>query len=631
MSLIDTLRDKVKGGRHKPYPLDDETGQLLEQFLSAYDAQDRYLLDEIGTEAEQLLALPNARRVELIKYLITEHGAGERPVVGYRSEPWLRLNNLSQLASKLFRRKLEIPEPDLIWMLKALSKQSYSHYTQSVLTATERHLQSHGLNEPIKAALRKLRRKIYHHSLGDVIDRTDVLLNDGVRPLFSQEPWGAEVLALHGGDERWRTLLAHAATARAARPAKKWLKQAQEHLGTLGNDTTVGLLGRSFEIVLAQDHTELPLNSRVDTGTMRGLIWIASLLDDKQLIDTVHRLGEYAFRKVPGVGAVSTKVGNSVIYTLGALPGIEAISRLTALRRSVKYRQARKLIGTALEKAADERGISVAMLEELAVPTYGFNSEGEFRQPFGEELTARVVLGPGGKAQISWERNNGKVQKSVPKQVRETCPDELKALRKQAKDIGKGWLAQRDRVERMMRDPVSWTVTDWQERYLNHAFMLHFARKLLWELECSGDRKTVCALDGKLADLNDEPVDPAPGSTISLWHPIGCDTKTILEWRRRLEEKGITQPFKQAHREVYILTPAERETEAYSNRFAGHILRQHQAAALFQERGWSYSLQGEFDSWNSSALVLPDRDLSVEFFVSRRAIRRPATVRYSST
>ena len=32
----------------------------------------------------------------------------------------------------------------------------------------------------------------------------------------------------------------------------------------------------------------------------------------------------------------------------------------------------------------------------------------------------------------------------------------------------------------------------------------------------------------------------------------------VASWRRRLEELGITQPFKQAHREVYLLTEAER-------------------------------------------------------------------------
>ena len=45
----------------------------------------------------------------------------------------------------------------------------------------------------------------------------------------------------------------------------------------------------------------------------------------------------------------------------------------------------------------------------------------------------------------------------------------------------------------------------------------------------------------------------------------------------------MTQPIKQAHREIYLLTDAERQTQSYSNRFAAHILRQHQFTALCQQ------------------------------------------------
>ena len=54
--------------------------------------------------------------------------------------------------------------------------------------------------------------------------------------------------------------------------------------------------------------------------------------------------------------------------------------------------------------------------------------------------------------------------------------------------------------------------------------------------------------------------------------------------------------FKQAHREVYLLTDAERLTDTYSNRFAAHIVRQHQFSALCRERGWQFNLMGNWDS-----------------------------------
>jgi hypothetical protein len=90
----------------------------------------------------------------------------------------------------------------------------------------------------------------------------------------------------------------------------------------------------------------------------------------------------------------------------------------------------------------------------------------------------------------------------------------------------------------------------------------------------------------------------------------------VLRWRRELEAAELTQPFKQAHREVYLLTEAERTTDVYSNRFAAHVLRQHQMAALAETRGWRYRLQGDFDSGGGGAeLDLPQHALQAGFWV----------------
>ena len=74
---------------------------------------------------------------------------------------------------------------------------------------------------------------------------------------------------------------------------------------------------------------------------------------------------------------------------------------------------------------------------------------------------------------------------------------------------------------------------------------------------------------------------------VSLWHPIDHREREIVAWRDWLAARQIVQPFKQAHREVYLLTDAERRTRTYSNRFAAHVLRQHQYHALAQARGFT--------------------------------------------
>src|SRR5262249_41126726 len=83
-----------------------------------------------------------------------------------------------------------------------------------------------------------------------------------------------------------------------------------------------------------------------------------------------------------------------------------------------------------------------------------------------------------------------------------------------------------------------------------------------------------------------------------------------------LVEKGITQPFKQAHREIYVLTDAERATRDHSNRFAHHIVDQHLFRALCQARGWNCPAFGGWDPGNATLHKrLAERDLQVEFWV----------------
>jgi len=63
----------------------------------------------------------------------------------------------------------------------------------------------------------------------------------------------------------------------------------------------------------------------------------------------------------------------------------------------------------------------------------------------------------------------------------------------------------------------------------------------------------------------------------------------LSAWQKEVVSHRRIQPFKQAFRELYLLTPAERDTHLWSNRFAGHRLKGKVAARLLQVRNWSTS------------------------------------------
>jgi hypothetical protein len=79
---------------------------------------------------------------------------------------------------------------------------------------------------------------------------------------------------------------------------------------------------------------------------------------------------------------------------------------------------------------------------------------------------------------------------------------------------------------------------------------------------------------------------------VQLWHPVFSETEQVLDWRQFMMEYEIVQPFKQAFREVYLLTDAERNTGIYSNRMAAHILRSKQLYSLARIRGWKFNPYG---------------------------------------
>lgn len=79
---------------------------------------------------------------------------------------------------------------------------------------------------------------------------------------------------------------------------------------------------------------------------------------------------------------------------------------------------------------------------------------------------------------------------------------------------------------------------------------------------------------------------PVEGA-VTIAHPYHLfQAGELAAWQREIVHRRIVQPFKQAFRKLYVLTPAEEETRTYSNRFAGHVLDPRVVTRLLQARGW---------------------------------------------
>jgi hypothetical protein len=270
------------------------------------------------------------------------------------------------------------------------------------------------------------------------------------------------------------------------------------------------------------------------------------------------------------------------VTALGLMPGPAPIGQLAVLKTKMKFGTAQKEIEKAFNAAAAREGLPLDEVEELAIPSYGLEEVGHLRASFGDYQAELVV--DGSSARLHWLKGD-RPGKSAPTAVRAQHPEEYKELQAALKDVNAMLPAQRERTDALFLARKTWRLAAWRERYLDHPLVGTIARRLIWTFTAKGKAVDGIWHGGDLVGLNGKPLGLKGEPVVSLWHPIDRPADDVLAWRDWLERREVIQPFKQAHREVYLLTDAERRTRTYSNRFAAHVLKQHQFNALCAARG----------------------------------------------
>jgi hypothetical protein len=552
---------------------------------------------------------------------------------------------LRTLMSQLYRYRIPYSDRVIQWMIQALASSRRGWHRldyagvdlKGLLRSISKVTDGRQWSSDMRQALGQLKQQIADGQSSaacrDTLEIIDSMLGIS-KPLIlvdTSDDWGFfadEALAELDPDvsEHWQEFLRFAATIQGSKPNKKWLAQARLHIDAIGSDQFeriaidwLRLLNRPTRNI-GYRHTSgytLPTLFLADRNgdVLKGLAWSCSLLESEAICSALGDAGIAAFKKIPQIGSRSVKAGNACVWALAAMPGMAPVAQLQRLKEQLKQPSARKQAESALEAASRRLGLAREDLEELMVPDFGLK-DGEARTQLGE-WWAVLTLSLPGKIDLGWRRNDSeRTQKSVPADVTRDSSDDAKLLKRTVKDLRTALQTQQSRIERLFLIDRRWTCADWQTRYLDHGLVSYLSRRLIWTFTAGDRQEQGLWLNGQIVDVRDEPIDWIDAETeVRLWHPIDSDAEHVLNWRQWLERHQITQPFKQAHREIYVLTDAERETEIYSNRFAAHIVRQHQLHALCQQRGWEYRLQGGFDGANTPELDLPQYGLQVGYWV----------------
>jgi len=542
---------------------------------------------------------------------------------------------LRRIVSDLLRGKLELAEAQALQLIKAAVREGFSYSSHSpnsaVASALKRYVEMHGLSNAVREALAGLRARMVHsqadrnsegRKLVAAVEAMLARASDASagEARFTPKPddWGKAIGAKLDAmppepRARLTRLLALAAQCgENAKPAKGWLKTAEKGLASGEREHDGMLLLDAIEC--HEPGVNLALENQ---NTLRALIWLVAMAAPAA---AARRLEAYTQKCLTFSSAhfayLSLVLGNAAVHAFSLMPGTAGVGSLSRLKRRLKRPGEIKTVEKALAALAAARGMSAGELEEIGLPDFGFGPAGAMEVGVGPAV-AVLAISDANTLETTWRSADGKALSGPPAAVKNEHADALKVLKAQIKEIGETLTAQRLRLEQLYLGDREWPLDVWRERYLEEPLVRNLARRLIWAFRIGEQWVPGLLQDGVPHDVSGAPLTVDSGETrVRLWHSMQSSAPQVLAWRQRLATLGITQPFKQAHREVYVLTDAERATRTYSNRFAAHIVGQHRFRALCQARGWNCPAYGGWDSGDGRPLKrLAERGLQVEFWV----------------
>ena len=415
-----------------------------------------------------------------------------------------------------------------------------------------------------------------------------------------RDSWGKAVLDNVRSQPTMAAVLSQIATATGVSPTKKWLQSISPLLTQPGVEAFVRELAEaSLEVRRLVTTKTIYLDSSpfdsANAGPVRGFYWTVTAGGWSWSTEFLGRAGLYwALSGRNDNYARDQRLASTCAVLLGELGNAEALAALTRIKTKVRNRPVTKSVAAALAAASARAGTSPSELVEMAVPRLGLDASGKKEIPAGDAV-AIITIDETGDAELTWRTAAGKEISSVPKSAHESEAVAVKKAKAELKELRAALSVERHRIEELFVENRSWDAATWRERYLDHPLSGSFGRRLLWRVEQDGEAFTFMPVGGTPLDVDGQTRTLAELAVIRLWHPINASAEETRLWRRFVLDRRICQPFKQAFREVYALTPAEEETEVYSNRFAAHVLNYPVARALIQTRRWATNFLGPFD------------------------------------
>lgn len=317
-----------------------------------------------------------------------------------------------------------------------------------------------------------------------------------------------------------------------------------------------------------------------DSGTLTNTLWLwdAFVDEDRSFIEkklTRHmQLAIRAYGLYPVVDEAELRARYLTFKTIHK----DAMKYGAERQRNTQAAVAAGLKNLAQAAGySDENRLEWAMESQIALELLAFNQWFE-----AEAWQVRLVI-----KELSLQievQKDGKTLKSVPAGLRKT---EIYQQLRTAQETFKSQISRfRRTLENMMCMQEQVTAAELQSFLLLPSLRV-MLRQLILRTE-TGQLGMLNDEGTHLIQANGEPL-PLEGAFAIAHVQHLFANQELAAWQKRIVHERRVQPFKQAFRELYVLTPAEEECVDHSLRFAGHRTDGAVTSRLLQQRQWKQS------------------------------------------
>jgi hypothetical protein len=528
--------------------------------------------------------------------------------------------SLHELAVSICDKPIDFQHDDIIWLMQSYDR-PFRFKLHKILALAQQCEQTPSLLQAVRdlvdrletgdlfrtRAFFKLKLMVYDDILANCHDPWVVLARQDLRSVPAKEA------------QLWQELLYHCSRANAITPSRTWITSAQKLLNQIGSEQARKHLSDWLAACIDWSDEPEQGRKRVDPAYRRmqkGLFWLAGVVADPQMIPSLLKLTQDFYKALPR--KITRKYTQALLWSIAQMPEPHNYQAIGFLQLGCSQHQINKHVSKIFKQLAEVNQLTMAQVQERAVGHYAnFSAVGVYEQRV-EDFTIRVSI-RNNRFVLAYFSPYGEALKRLPNQVK--VSQGFKEFQRLQKLVQRDFKEQLWRIEQLYRNPTEWGFEEWRQRYLDHPLVGAIARRLIWRFQ-RPDETYIDAIwhTDRLVKHSGEVLEGTADLQVQLWHPLGVPMDDVLAWRTWIKRHKVKQPFPQAEREVYILTEAERNTETYSNRFAGHIFRKRDLQKACKKLRWQrvslYNADGQI------SLLLPDVRFKASYWLDGVEVER---------